>query len=261
MRGLLALTTLLLCLLLTSDAFSQTATGVGVGTGISSSRSNSAAVAVNQGNGGRATSNASGNGNSSLTVNGAAIPTTTTSNVNTSGTSTVKTVPSVFAPGLTAAGLETCLGSVSGGGSVVGTGLTFGTTIPDPGCAARLDSRTLWAMGLKAAAIARLCLQPEIYRSMPDICYQYLPRAGAPVAAVGFRESYASTNPSGSIELIDGKTGKPRMCSDYNTSRQRCTMWADGQRVHSKPKRTAAVAAVKPVGASAPAEPKTETPL
>ena len=56
---------------------------------------------------------------------------------------TVKNVPSIVAPGLAAAGLETCLGSVSGGGAFVGTGFSFGTTIPDPGCAARLDARTL----------------------------------------------------------------------------------------------------------------------
>ena len=88
---------------------------------------------------------------------------------------TVKNVPSVVAPGLAAAGLETCLGSVSGGGAFVGTGFSFGTTIPDPGCAARLDARTLWSMGLKKAAVARLCLNGDIYRAMPEVCDQYLP--------------------------------------------------------------------------------------
>src|SRR6516225_6404825 len=85
-------------------------------------------------------------------------------NSNTPADQTVKNVPSVFAPGLAAAGLETCLGSVFGGGAFVGTGFSFGTTIPDPGCAARLDARTLWSMGLKKAAVARLCLNPDIYR-------------------------------------------------------------------------------------------------
>ena len=85
-------------------------------------------------------------------------------------------VPSIVAPGLAAAGLETCLGSVSGGGAFVGTGFSFGTTIPDPGCAARLDARTLWSMGLKKAAVARLCL-----KDLPDAGgLRQVPAAAAP---------------------------------------------------------------------------------
>ena len=41
--------------------------------------------------------------------------------------------------------------------------------------AARLDARTLWSMGLKKAAVARLCLNDDIYRAMPEVCRQYLP--------------------------------------------------------------------------------------
>ena len=69
-----------------------------------------------------------------------------TTNSSVPAERTVKNVPSVVAPGLAAAGLETCLGSVSGGGALLGPRLSFGTTIPDPGCAARLDARTLWSM-------------------------------------------------------------------------------------------------------------------
>ena len=98
-----------------------------------------------------------------------------TSNSTVPADQTVKNVPSIGAPGLSAAGLETCLGSVSGGGAFVGTGLSFGTTIPDTGCAARLDARTLWSMGLKKAAVARLCLNGDIYRAMPEVCDKYLP--------------------------------------------------------------------------------------
>ena len=89
---------------------------------------------------------------------------------------TVRNVPSVVSPGFAAAGLETCLGSVSAGGAFVGTGFSFGTTVPDPACAARLDARTLWSMGLKKAAVARLCLNGDIYRAMPEVCDQYLPQ-------------------------------------------------------------------------------------
>src|SRR4051794_33768717 len=92
-----------------------------------------------------------------------------TTNSSVPAVQTIKNVPSIVAPGLGAAGLETCLGSVSGGGAFVGTGFSFGTTIPDTGCAARLDARTLWSFGLKKAAVARLCLNPDINRAMPEI--------------------------------------------------------------------------------------------
>ena len=86
----------------------------GAGTGVGTARSTSTSQAI------------SGQGGTGVGV--AAI--TTSSSVPAD--QTVKNVPSVVAPGLAAAGLETCLGSVSGGGAVLGTRLSFGTTIPDP---------------------------------------------------------------------------------------------------------------------------------
>ena len=208
--------------------------------GVSSSNSQSGAMALS-GQG----------GNSALTINSAAPPAVTTSyvNQNLTGTSTVKNAPAAFAPGLSAAGLETCLGSVSGGGSAIGWGATFGTTVPDPGCNARLDARTLWSFGLKKAAVARLCLSADINRSMPEVCAKYLPQQGGTVAPVGYpagapnallqklAEAFAMPEHTGGpiempeytggpIELIDGKTGRPRMCNDYNASKQLCRVWA-----------------------------------
>lgn len=170
---------LLVCLL-ASPSYSQTSTAVGVGSATSNSASQASSVAI----GGGASKATGGKSSSALTINNNGTPSGTVTGVNTnvSGTSTVKNVPAVFAPGLTAAGLETCLGSVSGGASAIGFGATFGTTIPDPGCAARLDARTLWSFGLKKAAVARLCLTAEIQRSMPDVCAQNAPR-GSYVAA------------------------------------------------------------------------------
>ena len=132
-----------LCLLST-PLYAQTAVGTGVG--VSEANSASGAIAVNRGN---------GNSNSSLVINNPANTTSTivsNSRQDVSGTQTLKNVPTAFAPSLAAAGIETCLGSVSGGGSIVGFGGSFGTTIPDPGCQARLDARTLWSMiGAKIA--------------------------------------------------------------------------------------------------------------
>ena len=201
-----------------SPAIAQQATGVGVGVANSSSRSAAAAQAIG---GGQAISNSAGGRAQSanaLTINSAAIPS------STSTTASINTVPNVFAPGLTAAGLETCLGSVSLGASWLGTGLTGGGTIPDPGCAARLDARTLWSFGLKKAAIARLCLTPQIYQSMPEVCVQYLPQPpGYAVAAVAPPPPVYEGGP---VEVVMQKTGEHRMCANFDESRHRCRVWA-----------------------------------
>lgn len=215
-----------------------TSTAVGVGTGIAASKSQSTAVAVS-GQGGKGVGvGTGGNPTSNVTIQGTQVPTSTTSTINNEGTSTVKNVPSVFAPGLAAAGLETCLGSVSGGGSFVGTGFSFGSTIPDPGCGARLDARTLWSMGLKKAAVARLCLNPDIYASMPEVCVAYLPqRQTVAYAAAGpnFQwpsfgraavvPSIAPEDNGGPVEVILARTGEHRVCKDYDAVKHRCHAW------------------------------------
>ena len=186
-----------------ASAWAQSSTGIGVG------RSTSRSQAIS-GQGG------TGVGLASIT-----------SNSTVPADQTVKNVPSVVAPGLAAAGLETCLGSISGGGAFLGTGISFGSTIPDPGCAARLDSRTLWSMGLKKAAVARLCLNSDVYRAMPEVCDRYLPASASGYPTVG------------DIWLVDGATGKNRLCNNYDVTQQRCRVWAHS--VHpSAPKKKAA---------------------
>jgi len=203
-------------------AWAQSSTAAGTAVGVGRSTSNSQAISGQGGTG----------------VGLAAI----TTNSTVPADQTVKNVPGVVAPGLAAAGLETCLGSVSGGGAFVGTGFSFGTTIPDPGCAARLDARTLWSMGLKKAAVARLCLNDDIYRAMPDVCVKYLPPpAPAPPPRTFFSEVLAALIPGlyahseaseeqpytgGDIWLVEGTTGKNRLCNDYDVTQQRCRVWA-----------------------------------
>jgi hypothetical protein len=227
-------------------AWAQSSTTTGTGVGLARSTSSSHSI--------------SGQGGSA----------TITSNSTVPADQTVKNVPSVFAPGLAAAGLETCLGSVSGGGALVGTGFSFGTSIPDPSCAARLDARTLWSMGLKKAAVARLCLNGDIYRAMPDVCAIYLPRAPvAPIHAPA-RVAYASAATTASDEqpyaggpilLVEDKTDKIRLCNDYDVTQQRCRVWAHVEHPASPPKKKAAAgggvttaAATQPVPAPAVAE-------
>ena len=247
------------------------ATGVGVGVGVANSSSQSGATAIS-GQGGNSSLTVNNPANTTATVNSNVSGTTTqrieqsgttTANINSraSGTTTVRTAPSMVAPGLAAAGLETCLGSASGTVSAIGFGIGGGSTYADEGCQARLDSRTLFAYGLKSAAVARLCQRPDIWRSMPDICAQYWPAgvpypAGIAVAPVGYvaplpvRALMSAKGVDGeSIRVIDGRDGVEKDCLSYNSAKQKCFHWAG-----EKPRQR--VAAVNPTQKIAPAKPK-----
>lgn len=81
----------------------------------------------------------------------------TSAYVGYGGSYTVKSVPSVLSPSLTATLSDTCMGSASFGLSVVGFGATGGTTVVDDACVRRLDSREFRAMGMADVALALLC--------------------------------------------------------------------------------------------------------
>jgi hypothetical protein len=80
-----------------------------------------------------------------------------------SGQYNVKTAPTMGAPGLTTTLTETCMGSSSGGVSVMGFGISGGSTWKDEECIRRLNSREL-AQTLHEydAAKELLCGNPEI---------------------------------------------------------------------------------------------------
>jgi hypothetical protein len=243
MKKLVAVTLVTACI--GAPAFAQSSTATGTGVAVSRSSSASGAVAIGGGNatgGNAAGGNAAGGtggtsaATSSLTLN-SSVPSTQTINSVASGEQTLRNVPTVFSPGLAAAGLETCLGSASVGVGWIGAGLSGGSTYPDVGCQARLDARTLWSFGLKKAAVARLCQRDDIYRSMPEICSQYSPQT-APVgygAPVGYPVvGYAG----GPILLIEGKSGQERLCNDYDETRQRCRVWAYAVTHHAVSSKT-----------------------
>ena len=225
-------------------AWAQSSTATGTGVGVANSTSTSQAISGQGGTG------VGVGGNPSATI---------ISKSTVPANQTLKNVPSVFAPGLAAAGLETCLGSISGGGAFVGTGFSFGTTIPDPSCAARLDARTLWSMGLKKAAVARLCLNGDIYRAMPEVCDQYLSPAPGYAAPPPVPTRYAQAEASkeqpytiGDIWLVEGATGKKRLCNDYDVTQQSCRVWAHTVH-HSPPKKKATASGETSHTAASPA--------
>ena len=85
---------------------------------------------------------------------------------SSSTTNHLVTPPTTVAPGLAAAGIETCLGSASGGLSLMGGGFTFGSTKVDEGCTIRLLARQLFAFGFKNAAVALMCEDERVALAM-----------------------------------------------------------------------------------------------
>ena len=124
----------------------QNSTGAGLGVANANSSSSSGA--------------SSGSSNSNVFTS----PDRTSTRV--SGTTTVRGVPTSISPGLTAAGIETCLGSVSVGGSFVGGGFSFGSTVKDDDCNRRLYARQMYNMGFKGAAAIMQCISPEVNYAM-----------------------------------------------------------------------------------------------
>jgi len=84
----------------------------------------------------------------------------TTSRIVYSGTQTVKNVPSVGAPPLTTSN-DTCMGSLSGSVNIAGFGGSLGSTYKDVNCVMLKNSRELWNMGMRAAALARMCMDAD----------------------------------------------------------------------------------------------------
>lgn len=84
----------------------------------------------------------------------------TTSRVVYSGTQTVKNVPSVSGPPLVTSN-DTCHGSMSGSLNFAGFGGGLGSTIVDKNCVMLKNSRELWNMGMRGAALARMCMDAD----------------------------------------------------------------------------------------------------
>jgi hypothetical protein len=107
---------------------------------------------------------------------------------NTSSPERLKTVPQVYAPALSTTLTETCMGSTSGGISVMGFGGTLGSTWNDTQCVRRLNAREMaQTLGDREAARALLCQDKDVaaaYLAVSQSCTQaWSPPAAAALPA------------------------------------------------------------------------------
>lgn len=61
---------------------------------------------------------------------------------------------------------DTCMGSISVGASTVSIGLSVGGTWTDKNCMMLKNSRELWNMGFKGAAVARMCMDHDNHEAL-----------------------------------------------------------------------------------------------
>jgi hypothetical protein len=165
-----------------------TTVGPQTATSDSTANSGSSSVAVTRSEGGAATSNATG-GTSSATTGASTASSTANPNANNAGNAQnitfnsttpshtkIESLPQVYAPALSTTLTETCMGSTSGGVSVMGFGGTLGTTWNDSQCVRRLNAREMaQTLGDRAAARALMCQDKDVaaaYAAVGQDCRQ-----------------------------------------------------------------------------------------
>jgi hypothetical protein len=108
-----------------------------------------------------------------------------------SGTQTIKNVPSVNGPALTSSN-DTCMGSSSGSVNAPGIGLSIGSTWVDNNCRMLKNSRELWNMGMRAAALALMCSDDANKHALEITGYK-CPSADAKIVADGDLNEFPPT--------------------------------------------------------------------
>ncbi|WP_164707960.1 hypothetical protein [Paraburkholderia phosphatilytica] len=140
----------------------------------------------------------SGSGTGTSGVSNAQL-TPTESTVGYTGSYTVKSAPTVYAPSLTASVTETCWGSVSAAVSVVGVGATGAATIKDQDCNRRLNAAVAWRMDRKDIAFNIMC-QDESFRAAAaktnSPCVDDAPKAAAATTAAPAATAAVATKPA-----------------------------------------------------------------
>ena len=85
---------------------------------------------------------------------------------NGAGSSSEIPVGSAISPSYMSSGMDTCLKGSGGSLQTVGVGFSSGSYEVDPNCDRRRDAKLRSDLGMKVAAVARMCEATEVWRSM-----------------------------------------------------------------------------------------------
>ena len=106
------------------------------------------------------------NQDSTVSSNNTTTDTSTTNNYNGAGSSSEMPVGSAISPSYMSNGMDTCLKGKGGSLQTVGVGISKGNYEVDPNCDRRRDAKLLSDLGMKVAAVSRMCDSVENFRAM-----------------------------------------------------------------------------------------------
>lgn len=104
--------------------------------------------------------------NSTTNSHNISTDTSTSNTYNGAGSSSEIPVGSAISPSYMSNGMDTCLKGTGGSLQTVGLGISTGSYDIDPNCDRRRDAKLLSDLGMKVAAVARMCESIEVWRSM-----------------------------------------------------------------------------------------------
>jgi hypothetical protein len=104
--------------------------------------------------------------NSITNSNNSTTDTSTSNTYNGAGSSSEIPVGSAITPSYMSNGMDTCLKGTGGSLQTVGLGISTGSYEVDPNCDRRRDAKLLSDLGMKVAAVARMCESVAVWRSM-----------------------------------------------------------------------------------------------
>ena len=85
---------------------------------------------------------------------------------NGAGSSSEMPVGSAITPSYMSKGMDTCLKGTGGSLQTVGVGISSGSYEVDPNCDRRRDAKLLSDLGMKVAAVSRMCDSLEVWKAM-----------------------------------------------------------------------------------------------
>lgn len=106
------------------------------------------------------------NNGSTVSSNNTTTDTSTTNHYNGAGSSSEMPVGSAISPSYMSNGMDTCLKGSGGSLQTVGVGISSGEYEVDPNCDRRRDAKLLSDLGMKVAAVARMCEDDIVWKAM-----------------------------------------------------------------------------------------------
>ena len=104
--------------------------------------------------------------NSTTNSNNTTTDTSTSNTYNGAGSSSEIPVGSAISPSYMSNGQDTCLKGSGGSLQTVGVGISSGAYEVDPNCDRRRDAKLLSDLGMKVAAVSRMCESLEVWKAM-----------------------------------------------------------------------------------------------